>query len=149
LIDLITSAVAPTSWPNGGGGVSPWAHPVALIIDQSEEVHEQIAELLAKLRAAHRAAKESAIAMPAADAGEAIIVRIHRVSKANGDDASLDKYIAAIRNVIEPASWQGRYIGKVPGGIVVRNTQAVQDRITRLIAQIDAQVPGGMGGGAF
>lgn len=150
LLETIASMVAPTSWPDGTGPapIFPWAQPVVLIISQTEEIHEQIADLLAQLRAAHRAAQKTGAPRKAVEGNDPLVVRIYHV--ANRDKESLDQYISAIRNVIEPDSWQGRYIGKVPGGIIVRTTRSTQETIARLISEIDRKTASSfIGGGAF
>jgi hypothetical protein len=126
LLDTITSMVSPTSWDSGGGDIMPWTQPAMLIMPQTEEIHEQIADLLAQLRMAHRAATRSATIQKPVEENDPIVVRIYHV--ANLDKESLDQYISAIRKVIEPDSWQGRYIGKVPEGILVRNTRSSQEK---------------------
>jgi hypothetical protein len=155
LISLITSTIAPTSWSDSGGIGAilrlPFARAVA--ISQTETIHEEIADLLAKLRAAQRTAPELGATKAQAKPDRAIVVRVHHV--ASVADAALDQYIDAIRHLIDSNEWDkdGRFIGKVPGGIAVRNTRAAQERIGRLITEIDA-APfrggiGGGGGGAF
>jgi hypothetical protein len=54
LIDLITSTIKPTTWDNvGGPGSIVPAHGVgALVVSQTQAVHEEIEALLANLRAA-------------------------------------------------------------------------------------------------
>ena len=65
---------------------------------------------------------------------------------------ALAAVFVAIRHLIDSNEWDkdGRYIGKVPGGIAVRNTRVAQERIGQLITEIDAAPSrGGFGGGAF
>ena len=52
LIDLIVNTIAPDSWrQNGGlGSISFYPNNPALVIRQSQHVHEQVAELLQALR---------------------------------------------------------------------------------------------------
>src|SRR5262249_842814 len=52
LIKLITSTVAPQSWSDRGGSGTVDYFPLgmALVINQTPDVHEQIAELLSALR---------------------------------------------------------------------------------------------------
>ena len=149
LLDAITSMIAPTSWPDGTGPgpIKLWTQPVVLIISQTEEIHEQIADLLAQLRKARSAAVTPAAAeKKSAKTQDAMLVRIYHVAK--NDKESLDEYISAIRKTIEPQSWESCYIGKVPGGIIVRNTRAVQAKVARLIAEIDRTAAPGQTGGA-
>jgi hypothetical protein len=144
LIDLITTTVSPTSWSGSGAGqISPLANPVVLVLEQSDEIHEQIADMLAKMRAVKHSATEPATAKPHPEAKDAMVVRVHQV--ASKEDAALDQYIAVIRNLI----WTdvGSYIGKAPGAIVVRHTPAVQQRIKNLLIEIDGSVAGAGGGG--
>jgi hypothetical protein len=74
LIDVLTSNLAPASWNEAGGPGTvrecqlPGIH--ALIVTQTQEVHEQIAELLAALRRvrrtrpAERSSEPTALAVP-------------------------------------------------------------------------------------
>ncbi len=51
LVDLIQRTIAPTTWDvNGGqGSIYYWSHGRALIIRQTDEVHEQIGGVLEQL----------------------------------------------------------------------------------------------------
>ncbi len=150
LLDAITSMIAPTSWPDGTGPgpIKLWTQPVVLIISQTEEIHEQIADLLAQLRKSRSASAAPCVGEKSAEPQDAMLVRIYHVAK--NDKESLDESISTIRKTIEPQSWEGCYIGKVPGGIIVRNTRAVQAKVARLIPEIDrTAAPAGFGGGAF
>ena len=141
LIDLITTTVSPTSWSGSGAGqISPLANPVVLVLEQSDEIHEEIAGMLAKMRAEKHSA--TATAEPHAEAKDAMVVRVHHV--ASKEDAALDKYIAVIRNLIWTDA--GSYIGKAPGAIVVRHTPAMQQRIKNLLTEIDGSGAGAGGG---
>jgi hypothetical protein len=149
LTDTITSVVAPTSWPDGTGPgpISPVVSPCVLVIQQSDDVHEQISDVLAKLRAAKASGKE---ASPNANAGgkPAMVLRVHRVI--NGEETALDHYISVIRALIEPATWDrgAAYIAKLPGAIIVRHAPDVQKRIDNLIAEVQGLGIGGLGGGS-
>jgi hypothetical protein len=63
LIDMITRTIKPTSWDGvgGTGSVQPFQSVGirALVVSQSDEVHEQIAQVLADLRALRRPANVS------------------------------------------------------------------------------------------
>ena len=52
LIQLITSTVAPTTWDEvgGPGSIAPFATNLSLVVNQTQEVHEQIVDLLKQLR---------------------------------------------------------------------------------------------------
>ncbi len=52
LIDLITATIAPTTWDDVGGEGSIQGFPtnLSLVVNQTQEVHEQIADLLEQLR---------------------------------------------------------------------------------------------------
>jgi hypothetical protein len=54
LVDLIKSAIAPTTWDEfgGSGWIDPFAPSGSLVISQTFDAHEQIPLLLAKLRQA-------------------------------------------------------------------------------------------------
>ncbi|HVX15710.1 MAG TPA: hypothetical protein VHC22_31275 [Pirellulales bacterium] len=68
LIDLITSAIAPTSWNEvgGSGSIVVSRRSQAIGIGQTDEVHEEIVALLVALR---RVRDEQIAAMKATDAG--------------------------------------------------------------------------------
>jgi hypothetical protein len=53
IMDLITSSVNPTSWSDAGGpgSISPERGTESLVVNQTDEIHEQIARLLATMRA--------------------------------------------------------------------------------------------------
>ncbi|HEY2146417.1 MAG TPA: hypothetical protein VGH32_00675, partial [Pirellulales bacterium] len=151
LINTITSAVAPTSWPDGSGPgpISPLVNPTVIVFPQTDDVHEQISDLFAKLRAAKAPAKEPSQSGKATGK-PSMVLRVHRMM--GGEDKALDQYITAIRSLIEPGSWDhgDAYIAKLPNAIIVRHTPAVQRRIDNLIAEVQgvgAQAGGGFGGG--
>lgn len=52
LIELITSTVAPETWYEVGGpaSIAPFETNLALVISQTEQIHEEIADLLEQLR---------------------------------------------------------------------------------------------------
>ncbi|HEY5312584.1 MAG TPA: hypothetical protein VIK18_08690 [Pirellulales bacterium] len=72
LIELIGSMIAPTTWAEGG---PPPIHPFhgALVLSQTQQVHEQIAELLAGLRAARNAQFAPATDQPATPIKTAVL----------------------------------------------------------------------------
>ena len=149
LINVITIAVAPTSWPDTGGigSIIPYPNPPVIVLEQSDEVHEQIADLLSRIRAARRAARESAAKTAPLAAKDEMVVRTQWIGGLAA--SAIDQYIAAIRNAIEPKSWleRGAFITRVPGALVIRNTPTVQARITSLLRAFqDARIPSGCGG---
>ncbi len=151
LTDTITSAVGPTSWPDGSGSgpISPLRNPTVIVFPQTDDVHEQISDLFAKLRAAKASAKEPSQSAKATGK-PSMVLRVHRMM--GGEDKALDQYITSIRSLIEPGSWDhgDAYIAKLPGAIIVRHAPAVQKRIDNLIAEVQgvgAQAGGGFGGG--
>ncbi|MCG8587415.1 MAG: hypothetical protein MI757_22135 [Pirellulales bacterium] len=52
LIQLITSTVSPTTWDEvgGPGSIAPFATNLSLVVNQTQEVHEQLVDLLKQLR---------------------------------------------------------------------------------------------------
>ncbi|MEX2121198.1 MAG: hypothetical protein WD847_16515 [Pirellulales bacterium] len=52
LVESITSSIGPTSWDEvgGPGSIEPFANADALVISQTDEIHEEIEKLLASLR---------------------------------------------------------------------------------------------------
>jgi hypothetical protein len=52
LIDLLSSTVKPQSWDSvgGAGSISPFGNGLAIVVNQTQEVHEEIEDVLAKLR---------------------------------------------------------------------------------------------------
>lgn len=62
LIDMITKTIKPTTWDGvgGTGSVQPYQSVgiTAIVVSQTEDVHEQLAQVLADLRALRRPVKE-------------------------------------------------------------------------------------------
>jgi len=146
---LARAAVEPNSRDASMVQVVPDAG--ALIFEQTHDAQVRFAKLLTQLRARVKASQ------PALD-DQTPVVKIYHLSVTTGktmvdvSDADTQKYIAVIRNLIEPKSWSdgSGYIAAVPGAIVVRQTPAVQQRVQELLAELGAVgLGGGFQGGAF
>lgn len=149
LIDTITSTISPTTWADGTGPgpIAPVGDPAVLVISQIDEVHEEISDLIDKIRTARRAAKSKFAADHQPDEKNAMTIQVHRVNPGTSDEG-INEYIAAIRTLVEPKSWtdSGNYISRIPGGIIIRQKAAVQQRIGKLLAEMKQQGAAGAGG---
>jgi hypothetical protein len=137
LIETITSTIAPSSWDSNGaaGTVMPLPVANAIVCVQTDVVQQQIADLLAQLRA-----NGFLRAPPPVPRQHSAVVRIYffpsPASNAPRDEQAPRELIDLIRQLIEPKSWSdgSASIGPAPGGIVVRQTPEVQDRIERFLS---------------
>lgn len=109
LIELITSAIAPTSWPEGTGpsslGEYESGHSRALVIPQTREVHELIEPLLARLaRLRQSKAKVLDTDVTAADTMDEATKRINIALDTRKDwelkDVSLETAMEAVEDAI-------------------------------------------------
>ncbi len=118
----------------------------AFICVQSHEAQARFGKLLAQLRAnatpAQPAAPETESSNPAA------VIKVYRLAansgKGAGDasEADAQKYVAAIRNLVEPKSWtKGTgYIAALPGAVVVRQLPAVQEQVRDMLVKLGASI---------
>ncbi len=150
LIRTIRSTVVPQSWFDficgnglnanegvivaGQGQIMAVPSAKALVCLQTPEVHEEIKQLLNHLRAGIPPAAQGASAT-----GSSTVIRVYHFAKRKKDEDNLvDRYAAAIKTLIEPATWNGGSASMqiFPDRIVVRHTPAVQRRIQRLLEEM-------------
>lgn len=157
IVRAITTCVVPNSWTSAGGTGSLCLVPAvkSIVVSQNAEVHERISELLADLRArlpAHDKAGGSQPSSPrdtqAAPSEKSVVFRVYTLSPPD-DEAATDRYVAVIRDLVEPKSWTdgSGYLRALSGKIAVRNTPAVQARVKRLLEELGAIAK--EGGGMF
>ena len=157
IVHAITTCLGPGSWASAGGTGSICLVPAvkSIVVSQNAEVHEQIAELLADLRARLPAHDKSSTNQPssphdaqAAPSEKSVVFRVYTLSPPD-DEAATDRYVAVIRDLIEPKSWtdSNGYLRALSGKIAVRNTPAVQARVKRLLEELGAIAK--EGGGMF
>jgi hypothetical protein len=79
LIDVITTTVAPTTWDDVGGpsSVGSYESALALVIAQTQEVHEIVDSLLSRLRQAQGAERKKSAATGAADDKSELTTRVY------------------------------------------------------------------------
>jgi len=96
LVDLIQNMVAPERWvvAGGPGAVQPVENPQALVIGQTEEIHEQVEALL---RSLHAKGLEEFGVTTDGSAPRAPILRVHPVATA-GVRADLAEKLAGLCN---------------------------------------------------
>jgi hypothetical protein len=145
LIAMITSIVAPTSWPEGTGPgpvkyLAPWD---LLLIPQTDDCHRQIESLLAGIRRvrAEQRGTDRGNAKP-----DPLELRVYRVASAPNDIGTASwpaaKEVAeAVRDLVEPQSWsdEGVYLRALGDRIVVRHRRSVQRQVRRFISVLPPQ----------
>ncbi len=157
IVKAIVTCVAPNSWAlaGGTGSICPVPAVKSIVVSQNAEVHEQIAELLADLRARLPAHDKTSSSQPSSphDAQVApretsAVLRVYTLNPPD-DEAATDRYVAVIRDLVEPKSWTdgSGYLRALSGKIAVRNTPAVQARVKRLLEELGAIAKDG--GGMF
>jgi len=141
LIEAITCTVAPSSWGNGNGSVTPVSSCDALVFPQTQEVHRQVAKLLEALRAAKKDRVQQSAAVK-----KSWVVQVYPLKAAvAADEKASQQIVDTVRKLIEPKSWTEpeAYIGLVPGAIVVRQSASVHRRIQSLLNAIEYTTRGG------
>jgi len=167
LIDLIQKTIAPATWDtNGGqGAIDGSALAGALVVSQTNEIHEQIPGLLAGLRKVRdeQFKRDGQKAPPKADDGQPKL-KVYRIQLpadpnvqaalvSSGQDGK-DSYEAAqqavtdlaklVQETIAPESWsdeKGTGIRGIPGALVVRHDGATQLRVQKLLNEMGVLVP--------
>ena len=148
VVKAITTCVAPATWASAGGSGSICLVPAvkSIVITQSADVHEQISQLLADLRARLPVHEKTSSSQPTtsresrnAPSDKSVVLRVYTLSPPD-DEAATDRYVAVIRDLVEPKSWTdgSGYLRALTGKIAVRNTPAVQARVKRLLEELGA-----------
>jgi hypothetical protein len=159
LIDMITTTIAPATW-NAGGGYAiakEFEGARALVISQTDEVHEQLEALLAQLRKSKENERPT-VKVP--ERADELVVRVyalwqHRPKKVPrqemtgnfggfGPDADPPPGVPAkhaatvIQKMVEPESWKtpGVILQDAPNYLIIRQTQKVHRRIRDLLGQL-------------
>lgn len=147
LIIMITSMVAPSSWPAGTGPgpvryVEPWK---ILVIPQFDAQHREIESLLTAVRRV-RAEQRQARGNNADD--DPVELRVYATASAQNKDGEAGgptaKEIAdLVRDLVEPKSWSedGVYLRAVGDRLVVRHRRSVQRDVRSLLAVLQQPEP--------
>jgi hypothetical protein len=170
LIELITTAVAPTSWDDAGGPGSAEAYDGLdlCVISQTPQIHEQIEALLKKLR--EKLAEQPESARPADDRQTdklRLVVYLipsppaakkdqenETTGNANLPPLEAEEVLDVIRELVEPDSWkrEGVYARAVGGRLIIRQTEAVHREISQVLGRLGVffyAPPSGPGGGGM
>jgi hypothetical protein len=173
LKELITISVQPATWDaaGGAGSIREFDPAGALVLAQTDAVHEEIGQLMTRLRQVRRdqaAGKKAGNVAPE----NGMVLRIYRVNLSSDPvkpdsppgDAKSPSTSAAdvanlIRDLVEPESWKKEpqaYIRAVGDRLVIRHRRDVHRQIDRLIEKLtgaptspDNQVPMVGSGAAF
>lgn len=136
----ILAVVAPQTWEalGGAGALRYVPSAQALVCAQSDQAQAEMARLLDTLRSAsrQRAAQDS----PAAAAGAAPLrTRLYKLDHAALTEHCVDDLTRLLTSRIEPASWsrEGAFVSAVGNRLIVRQTAAVQQRITQLLRVLE------------
>jgi hypothetical protein len=136
----ILAVVAPGSWEQIGGSGALHFVPAAqaLVCVQSEGAHAELAQLLTTLRWAERQHAEQAPPAAAAGAGE-LRTKLYKLAPAAMTDQSTDEIARLLTSRIEPGTWshEGAFVSAVGNRLIVRQTAAVQQQVTRLLRALE------------
>jgi len=167
LIDLVQKTIHPTTWDtNGGQGAMDGTQiPVALVVSQTEEVHDGIEDLFARLRAGMaQEAKQKGESSRAAEKKDArrdqtlhlCVFRVKRFHQPAGNETNQSEQGTAIyeaekaavgdlaelvQQMIEPGDWNeadGKSVRAIPGALVVRHRREVLQRVYDLLNETGA-----------
>jgi len=166
LIGLIQSTVAPPTWHEHGGvgSIRGFSPARSLVVNQTDEVHEQIEKLLTTVRKFRKVQLGSArktIEKAPKDGASIIRTKIYQVmlpaderlrvitqDKASGAKDAYDATQAAVSDLVKliastvsPDAWnvkEGRWVRGIPGAIVVRHDAATQLRVKNMLTKIGA-----------
>ena len=166
LIGNLTSNVRPESWEElgGMGTVQEYYDGRALVIDQTDEVHQRIEQLLSDFRGlAGRLRKMVPRDVAEQENGEyaTVVFRLwqpwHEKARVNEEDLA-----KLLQEMIEPDSWNQDevFVRTLPSRLIIRQTRAVHRRIYDALRNLAVLKPlprqesgggmmGGMGGGAL
>jgi hypothetical protein len=141
-LDRLAKAVADPQSPNSPSwSISIVPDAGAFICVQSHEAQARFGKLLAQLRANAKPAQ------PAAPETAAVI-KVYRLAvnsskgAADASEADAQKYVTAIRNLVEPKSWTKGTgnIAALPGAIVIRQLPAVQEQVRDMLVKLGASI---------
>jgi hypothetical protein len=151
LINAIKSSASADSWDDTGGLGTVQDYEKngrALVISQTQEVHDEIADLLAMLRETHRQQTGSS-AKPASSDPEKMVLRVYdlRISEPKSPAPTPQEVAEVVKSLVQPKSWgQGEaYIRGITGKLVVRQTPSVHREVDKVLKKLDP--PGSIGGG--
>ncbi len=161
LIDVVVSNIAPESWDEvgGAGTVVPLTHPAALVISQTQDVHEQIDSwLFAKLRRArkHELENSPVAAQPYRPVSTRMVY--HLTPPHDAPPVSAERLVTLIPKLLGKDGWQFRdqvLLEHLEGTLIVQHDQATQRRVQRLLSELGISWSGaetgagGMGGGGM
>ncbi len=163
LIDAIVSTIASETWAeNGGGDAEVCEMPFgALVISQTQAVHDEIRQLLRALRAAAASAPRTRAAGAAPiPREEAVVTRYFELPSDNSDRWG-PQLVRLIRDSLPDQRWRGTLddgrrvlLVALPDRLVVRHRQSVVWQVERLLRDIGVEPRfqgrgggGGMSGG--
>ncbi len=155
LLIVLTSNVLPDSWDANGGPGSISQLDTSLVITQTRVAHRETAQVLAELRA------ELSKTAAAATASSELVTNAYNVGHADGDQTAV-----AIKTAVEPTAWverggkgtistisKTRTFATKEGEnsettyvLVIRQTEALHDRVCDLLEEVGIPRPGMMGG---
>lgn len=146
LIAILQRQVAPTTWEQvGGPGVmTALVYPPVLVISTADDTHRELGELLTRFRKSFGSQRP-----PEPQPVERVYVFLPPVRDAPANSTPTAIEIAAlIHERIEPASWKGEAgkpaagsIRPVAGRLIVRHRPAVQERIEKLLVDLQLIAP--------
>jgi hypothetical protein len=142
ILRSILAVVAPRNWgPQGGGGeLCPVPGAGAFVCLQSDQAHVELEQLLAALRAARGKQSDEAVAKSANDLHTKVYT-LH--ATAMSSDRAAAELVRLITERIEPKSWprSGAFASVVGDQLIVRQTPAVQQQVTRLLRKMALLAP--------
>jgi hypothetical protein len=111
----------------------------ALVITQTDSIHQQIEKLLADLRRARRNRPlGAAVGEEAARAAATPRLKVYHIGfDVNGQpEVSMERLVEMITQLVEPGTWDKEfYINGIGNKLVVRHTAAVQRQVQRLLTR--------------
>jgi hypothetical protein len=133
LIELIPSTISPESWDEVGGPGSVRAFRGALVIRQTQAIHEEISGMLSRLR--KLMARHQPEARAEAGKTDQLVLTVYHI-----DDYPVNDLAMLIPEVVSPESWKsagGRGVLHVqPTALVIQQTPAVHREIVKLLYDV-------------
>ena len=153
LIDTITTSVGPASWDAVGGpsSIETLYTPTALLISQTEEIHEQIVNLLAELRRV-KSQEQQRLELAAKANSESAehFIKAYPLSLVGDEQVMIKQLVELLRVSLGPDLWQKdtrALLHSVGSTLVVRHTREVHRAVQRLLREVGVLSPiGPMGG---
>jgi hypothetical protein len=141
LIDLMTEMISPTTWDDvgGPGAIEYFAAGGALIVSQTQDVHDEIEDLLVRLRATSRPLPKLDAAWFRRIAREPVVC-IHRLTPGGSEKSGPAAVAKLVRRLVEPEAWNraGHTIEAAGSALIVRAPPPVQDAVAEFLDDLGA-----------